>query len=1651
MKKRYLSLLLAAAMLCTMLPVQAFAADPVPTPETAGSVETAEVPAEVPASPETAGEAVPADNAQPIPEATPETADEAQAAPETAPDVPTVPQATPETADEVQAEPEQTPETAEVSVLSLDEGMPLELDEPETTGLSDPVELVLNFRERGVSFEGSTSSYRNSFWFARPTELTEKQWATYQFTLAGPDGTAEEAVECILAGANNKYGLLTGHRPAGPGKYTLTVKDEDGSPLASGSVDVIAVRFDTDGKGVFDADNDDDGNDQLHTSYYKKPTSKYDAYLLRSADVPGVTVTDQGYLAAGREYIGWGAAADMTEVDADWNKSLYEVQTVVNDLQPDPENTYTVHAVYGEKKTFGFSIKQGDEVFNLSEPVDLGPAEVGYDPDEFALTLDLCSTGTSNGEIELTQIKGPSADRWTVECRSGDDLLGNSLNVSIPGGQKYQLVIKPRKGLPAGAYPGPNSVESLQFRVSPLSMICTVQFRFVVNSNKITVKVPNSTKPYGQELKAEDIEGIEVRYEASQKPCTIPLEELGLDITSEGFLASANAGSYAYKIGPTSAAGFEVVEAPGCGRLTVTKIEPAYDGIEASKVHVGSELSASQLSGTFTGPSGTVNGDLEWETPTQLVGDKETTKPFRWKFTPTGPDAQNYETVSGSVDVEIITKEATVLSRRPESATTVDYDRQTHVMQFTSNRPDGEESPITVEYFRQDDSGAWEPVEGLPVQAGTYEVRASIAESRSYASATHTETLVIKKLPVTVGSVDQISSKRYDGTTVLKTSVVLHLSGALPGDVVNFDFSAALEKADASSEAVVIITLNGLTGRDAANYQLPDNNVIRKTTIVYPATLTLTNPPTITKEYGVRRLLEAEEFKGAFTGLQGDDKFEDLGLTLRSTGEAAVAAVNRGEPYPITATITNTNYTFSQGTNSLLSKENCGSIVITKATPKENGISVGAGHRGCPLAHASLTGSFVNPNNSEMPVPGTLEWVDPTKVLPKSPDIPSYEAQWKFTPKDQDNYIIPENGTVTIMLQDQDPVHIEVQGDTSVVYDGEPHRLSAVVTPSAVYRVSYRPKGSTEGWTSTEPVHAGEYEVLIAADGTTDASGENFAPNQVTATLTITKRRPDYTAPDSASPVVVPRGTLLDSERVNDLFSFYFKDEKVEGTITWQATDAAITQDCSLVWAFVPASSDFAAVGGVVAFAIEPDYRTVSAQVYNLPELPGLRDYAYVPAVSDAGALKAGDEITFYKDELCTDPVNEAVTVTEADIDNGFLLVLLDGDALAHDANGEIYGRISSSAESIVSRNIYFPEPAFKLEDTGNGPAESVMVHPGLSTRITAELLNTEYNAYYQSISYDFVLSNAGTPPFVTMEGDSDTERTLSGHAQGSGATLTVTVTFRYPDADGHAGDLVSLTDTVDVACAGTIDAVPHSETGAPEVTLDAAEARDALETGTDREALKDGKKITYRLDVANDGTTHADQNEQSTVEKTAADDGYRIGCHLDITVTRYVNDEPDSGITPDGPAAGDDGKITKTANPLTLTIWIPDKVLTAAQEAFGTPEFAVYRLHDGKVELLPDLDGNGNDTVTISTDMFSLYSIVYHKAPVRKEPPRDEDSDSHSSGKETAAPIVRPVVTIPQTSDESTPALWRFAFLASALGLCVTGFFLIKRRRKNK
>lgn len=1611
MKKRCLSLLLAAAMLCAMLPVQAFAADPVPTPETAGSVETAVTPAEMSASPETADEAQAVNGVQPAPQTSPETA----SAPEAAP------QATPETAEQAQA----TPETAAGQQPEVQAAVPqLLLSSPATALTSAPVEkLRVYFRETGgVNFiQRSDLKLSDDYmWVALPASMYKADLSTYTFELTGPDGAGPTEITGIQFGDADGKNAIWSQTFTAPGAYTVTIKQGD-RVIARGDINIVKFLFETGTGGYFGTEP---GKTE-HASYYQHG-DLYASFLARFGSIPKVTATVEG-----QDMIGWAKAPGVTQTSDLLSKNSYDIYTIINTpgVESDGKGTYTVYAAYGTREVYAFKLLNGEQEVTLGEEVTMKPAAGVYTPEDYQMVLTLRNTG--NMPLAISQ--GSTLDFLDVRYLNEDKTGGSS--TTLAAGKDGQIVLTPKAGQSPNTYGG-----TVGFFVDMGGRTYyQFQVKFSVTSSTLVVTPPKRTKEYGVTIAPGSIPDDEVTilYDKTDVKYEGTLSSLGITLDSAGFRPGAEVGSYQYELTTTSTTPALTVRlANDPPKVEVTQATPKMATYKTPVVHVGEPLSSAKLSASFVNPNNDgmgVSGDLVWSTPDpEFSSAVEGTFPAKWTFTPTGSDIKNYKEVSGQIDVTVTQKPASVLTPDPANEKVVTYDGKAHGLRYTPDRA----GILTVQYRPVGSAGEEGWTNAQPKAAGSYEVKVDfVPASDEYAPARLTDTLTIEQKEITGVSVN-VSSKTYDGSTEAAVTY-FSLNGIVGNDRVTARYTARFESALADPQARVLITVQELTGIGCENYKLPAVPEFHTYAGIFLRKLTIV-PKTFSKGYGETLYLQSSDFAENIRGLV---EGEDAGLEFLCKGALADTGVGS---YAISANLTNPNYTFGNNVNiPQRTLDNCGTVTVTKVKPVVNGdLSVGAGHKGCQLDHVALEGGFVNPNNAAMPVPGTLRWKESGKTLPDDADQCS--AAWVFEPKDTANYESPVEGTAVIQLLSKEPVHIKVAPSTTVTYDGKGHTPEVWLEEplESTCTLEFSPLG-TEDWTIRQPVDAGTYAVRITAYPPATLE-ESYTTNQVTAQLTILPAPLVSTVPAALE---VPEGTPLSSETVQKAFKdcFTFRDEPVnEGTLAWLEPNSVITaDDLSFVWIFVPESGNYTTVSGTMTFTLAPDTRTVKAAIYNLPAALNYQDYAVVDIKESD--IRAGDTVTFFKDAACTDPISNTVPVTVEDVANGKLAITLDGDALAPREKGSIYARITSSQKNEPSEQTYHAEPGFALEDNGGGPAGSIMVHPGIATEVTARLLDKEGEETIYSVdSIAFALTNAADIAELNTAVPADEQKcTLTGKSQGSGATLTVTVKFRHPDTVGHPNELITLTETAAVACAGTIDALP-GKNNVTDVKVDAAAARDALETDDDRDALDAGHKITYALDVVEaSASTSQEKQEQTDVENAAESIGYTVGCHLDITITRFVDDSP---------TGGDDGrgKITDTDKPLTITIEIPKGVLEDAMEATGNdPEFAVYRVHDGAVDRLPDLDGNGNDTVTIATDKFSLYSIVYHKAPPKRpEPPAEDDEEEEETA---AAPIVRPVVTIPQTADESAPALWRFAFLASALGLCVTGFCLIKRRRKNK
>ena len=64
--------------------------------------------------------------------------------------------------------------------------------------------------------------------------------------------------------------------------------------------------------------------------------------------------------------------------------------------------------------------------------------------------------------------------------------------------------------------------------------------------------------------------------------------------------------------------------------------------------------------------------------------------------------------------------------------------------------------------------------------------------------------------------------------------------------------------------------------------------------------------------------------------------------------------------------------------------------------------------------------------------------------------------------------------------------------------------------------------------------------------------------------------------------------------------------------------------------------------------------------------------------------------------------------------------------------------------------------------------------------------------------------------------------------------------------------------------------------------------------------------------------------------------------------------------------------EVTELSSPVEIMVSVPSNIENAANY-----DFAVVRIHDGSVDILPDLDSDPA-TITFATDRFSVYAVIY-------------------------------------------------------------------------
>lgn len=155
-----------------------------------------------------------------------------------------------------------------------------------------------------------------------------------------------------------------------------------------------------------------------------------------------------------------------------------------------------------------------------------------------------------------------------------------------------------------------------------------------------------------------------------------------------------------------------------------------------------------------------------------------------------------------------------------------------------------------------------------------------------------------------------------------------------------------------------------------------------------------------------------------------------------------------------------------------------------------------------------------------------------------------------------------------------------------------------------------------------------------------------------------------------------------------------------------------------------------------------------------------------------------------------------------------------------------------------------------------------------------------------------------------------------------------------------------------------TPEVKPGANAPATDISTPAEELKDMLLTDEEKQQVQNGTNIRIVLEVQDAGNTVSSSDKEAVAQ---ALNGFTVGQYLNIDLYKLAEAERTD--------------IHETAKKIKIVIAVPEALRNA--DSSKTRTFAVVRVHDGRAELLADLDGSA-DTITIETDRFSTYAIVY-------------------------------------------------------------------------
>lgn len=166
----------------------------------------------------------------------------------------------------------------------------------------------------------------------------------------------------------------------------------------------------------------------------------------------------------------------------------------------------------------------------------------------------------------------------------------------------------------------------------------------------------------------------------------------------------------------------------------------------------------------------------------------------------------------------------------------------------------------------------------------------------------------------------------------------------------------------------------------------------------------------------------------------------------------------------------------------------------------------------------------------------------------------------------------------------------------------------------------------------------------------------------------------------------------------------------------------------------------------------------------------------------------------------------------------------------------------------------------------------------------------------------------------------------------------------------------------------------------AADISMSAKDLASAVLTEAEKQQVESGANISILLTVEDAGSSVG--KEDKDLINTALNN-WQVGQYLDISLFKIIGDSQN--------------RVTETTGTIRITITLPDALKHA--DSTKTRDFAMLRIHNGEISVLNDLDEDA-DTITIDTNCFSTYVILYQEQTDSTEE-NGNDNNTSTSGNE--------------------------------------------------